>query len=259
MLNNSSLLLVMTLDSAGPEPLTGSICKLFVLTCMKPKQVHIAALTHLHVLKTESHRLGERCVLFGSDSSTYYLRVQVNFLIHFFKRSFIYDLSKGRVWNKGNCTRTWGNRIMEIGIDIYILVVQVQSLICVWLCDPMDCSPPGSSVHGISQAGILEWVAISFSRGSSWPRDWTCVSCIIGGFFTTEPPGKPLIILIHIYLVCWIQLMWCWASHYMLCWRGKKLKFYITSSSFCFCNSAFPLQSLGHAGHVVSESGDWQY
>ena len=49
----------------------------------------------------------------------------------------------------------------------------------VWLfCDPLDCSPPGSSVHGISQARILEWVAISFSRGSSWPRDWTHVSWI---------------------------------------------------------------------------------
>ena len=45
-------------------------------------------------------------------------------------------------------------------------------------CDPMDCSPPGSSVHGISQARILEWVAISFFRGSSWPRDQTHVSCI---------------------------------------------------------------------------------
>ena len=46
------------------------------------------------------------------------------------------------------------------------------------LCDPMDCSPPGSSVHGILQARILEWVAISSSRGSSWPRDQTHVSGI---------------------------------------------------------------------------------
>ena len=45
-------------------------------------------------------------------------------------------------------------------------------------CDPMDCSLPRSSVHGISQARILEWVAMSSSRGSSWPRDWTWVSCI---------------------------------------------------------------------------------
>ena len=48
-----------------------------------------------------------------------------------------------------------------------------------------------SSAHGIFQARILEWVVIFFSRGSSWPRDWTCVSCITGRFFTAEPPGKP--------------------------------------------------------------------
>ena len=46
------------------------------------------------------------------------------------------------------------------------------------LWDPIDCSPPGSPVHGISQAKTLEWVAISFSGASSWPRDQTCVSCI---------------------------------------------------------------------------------
>ena len=56
----------------------------------------------------------------------------------------------------------------------------------------MDYSPPGSSVHGISQARILEWVAISFSRGSSRTRNWTQVSCITCGFFTTEPPEKPI-------------------------------------------------------------------
>ena len=51
-------------------------------------------------------------------------------------------------------------------------------------CDPISCSPPGSSVHGISQTRILEWVAISFSRGSFWPRDWTRVSWTAGGFYT---------------------------------------------------------------------------
>ena len=61
---------------------------------------------------------------------------------------------------------------------------------CVTLCDPTDCSPPGSSVHGISQARILEWVAISSSRGSSQPRDWTHLSSLAGRFFTTEPPGE---------------------------------------------------------------------
>ena len=51
-------------------------------------------------------------------------------------------------------------------------------------CDPMDCSLPGSSVHGIFQARVLEWVAISFSRGSSWPRDRTRISRIVGRCFT---------------------------------------------------------------------------
>ena len=54
-------------------------------------------------------------------------------------------------------------------------------------CDPMDCSPPGSSVHGIFQVRILEWVAISSSRGSSQPRDGNCTA---DGFFTTEAPEK---------------------------------------------------------------------
>ena len=53
-------------------------------------------------------------------------------------------------------------------------------------CDPTDCSPPGSSVHGIFQTIIPEWVAIPFCRGSSWPRDGTHVSCLTG-FFTAEP------------------------------------------------------------------------
>ena len=56
------------------------------------------------------------------------------------------------------------------------------------LNNPMDCSLPGSSVHGILQARILEWVALS-SRGSSPPREES--PALAGGFFTTEPPGKP--------------------------------------------------------------------
>ena len=47
-------------------------------------------------------------------------------------------------------------------------------------CDPGDCNPPGSSVHGISQVKTLECSAVSFSRRSAWPRDWTCISCIAG-------------------------------------------------------------------------------
>ena len=66
---------------------------------------------------------------------------------------------------------------------------------CLTLCNPRDCSPLGSSVHGILQARILEWIAISFSRGSSHPRDWTRVSCTgrhwQADSLPAEPPGKP--------------------------------------------------------------------
>ena len=63
----------------------------------------------------------------------------------------------------------------------WVLVAQL----CLTLCDPMDCSLPGSSVHGILQARILEWVAIPFSKGRSQRMDRTQVSCIADGFFTT--------------------------------------------------------------------------
>ena len=55
------------------------------------------------------------------------------------------------------------------------------------LCNPMDHRLPGSSVHGILQARLLEWITIPFSRVPSWPRDWTCVSCIKGRFFSFWP------------------------------------------------------------------------
>ena len=55
---------------------------------------------------------------------------------------------------------------------------------CLTLCDPVDCSLPGFSVHGIFLARVLEWVAISFSRGSCRPRDWTWISCIASRRFT---------------------------------------------------------------------------
>ena len=66
--------------------------------------------------------------------------------------------------------------------------------LCATLSDTMDCSPPDSSVHGILQARILEWVAMPFSRGSSQPRDQTQVSRIAGGFFTICATGKPMFI-----------------------------------------------------------------
>ena len=73
------------------------------------------------------------------------------------------------------CSSTW--EAQERG---NVLVAQS----CPTLCNPMDCSLPVSSAHGISLARVLEWVAISFSRGSSRPRDRTWVSCIAGRHFT---------------------------------------------------------------------------
>ena len=88
-------------------------------------------------------------------------------------------LAKESAWTEA---LSWGS------VTVSTSHVHAQS--CPILGDPMDCSPPVSSIHGISQARILEWVAISFSRGSSQPRDRTffsCISCIAGRFFTTEP------------------------------------------------------------------------
>ena len=77
--------------------------------------------------------------------------------------------------------------------------------LCSTVCNPMDCSQPSSSVHGICQARILDWVAISSSRGSSPSRDHRGISfgsCIAGRFFTTEPLRKPHIqAYVHILFV----------------------------------------------------------
>ena len=74
-------------------------------------------------------------------------------------------------------------RLWLIHVDIWQKVSEdAQS--CLTLCDPMDCSPPGSSVHGILQARVLEWIAISFFKGSSQPRNRTRVSHIVDRCFT---------------------------------------------------------------------------
>ena len=62
---------------------------------------------------------------------------------------------------------------------------------CLTLCNPVDCSSPGSSVHEISQAKILKWVAISSSAESSQPRNWTQVSCIAGILYHLTHQGSP--------------------------------------------------------------------
>ena len=97
------------------------------------------------------------------------------------------------LWNHGcNHFVRWFVPECLLWTSLHALAWSLQS--CSILCDPTDCSPPGSSVHGILQARILEWGAMPSSRGSSQPRGRTWVSyisCIAGGFFTTEPPGEP--------------------------------------------------------------------
>ena len=81
-------------------------------------------------------------------------------------------------------------------LDFPLNFVQVKVFIaqlCLTLCDPMGCNLPGSSVHGILQAKILEWIAISFSRGSSQPRDPKPRSCIAGRFFSIWATKEALV------------------------------------------------------------------
>ena len=75
-----------------------------------------------------------------------------------------------------NGTQWWSGGNFSIDSEV--------AQLCPTLYDAMDCSLPGSSFHGIFQVRVLEWVTISFSRGSSWPRDWTRVSCVAGIRFT---------------------------------------------------------------------------
>ena len=80
-------------------------------------------------------------------------------------------------------------RVLAVGVVRRKKECEVAQL-CLTICNPMDSSLPGSSVHGIFQARILEWVAISFSRGFSQPRDQTLVSRSAADSLLFEPPGK---------------------------------------------------------------------
>ena len=99
-----------------------------------------------------------------------------------------------------------------IYINTYIYIYLAHSLYkCVICClvakscpslfIPLDCSPPGSSVYGISWTRILDWDAISFSRGSFQPRDQTCASCMASRLSTTDPPEKlQVCVCVYIYI-----------------------------------------------------------
>ena len=93
------------------------------------------------------------------------------------------SLKKGRRLQNGGML--WIQACIQTLVQSYQLMLCLVAQSCTTLCDsdPMDYSPPGSSVMGILQTRILKWVAIPFSRGSSQPRDWTEVSRIAGRFF----------------------------------------------------------------------------
>ena len=76
-----------------------------------------------------------------------------------------------------NTLQSSGRRTLCLCLGLHMPDPSLAQL-CLTLCDPTDCSPPDSSVHGILQARILQWGAISYSRASSPPRDWTCISCL---------------------------------------------------------------------------------
>ena len=102
------------------------------------------------------------------------------------------------------CSIIWGR--LWIIKDTYICVHEclLSRFSHIPLCNSMNCSPPGSSVHGILQARIQEWAAVPSSRRSLRPMDWShdsWASFIADGFFTTELPGKPKDIYLSIYYI----------------------------------------------------------
>ena len=117
---------------------------------------------------------------------------------------------------------------------------------CPTLCNPMDCSLPGSSVPGILQAGILGWVAISFSRRSSQPRDRTWVSCIAGRRFTiwaTREVSTLHLRVGHYCKFCGLSCRVIWWSFYLL--KGLISKVYSYTFQFFFKWNQFCLSGGG--------------
>ena len=102
--------------------------------------------------------------------------------------------------------------LLWVFIALHCAVLCLVAHACLTLCDPMDSYPSGSSVHGIFQARILEWVAMPSSMGSSQPRDGTQVYCIAGRFFTIWATKKPHC---SARLSDWTELNWteAFSSH----------------------------------------------
>ena len=134
----------------------------------------------------------------------------------------------------------WVKRILlkNVCVCVCVCVCSVPQL-CQTFCDFLDCRPPGSSVYGILQARILEWVTILFSRGSSQPRDQTHVSCSAGRFLTTEPSGKP--IYIHTYIHTYIYIYTHTHTHIYayICKIRLKIIYYLFIIFYDFYNQGW--------------------
>ena len=139
----------------------------------------------------------------------------------FFQQILLYILALPYLF--GTVPQSYQQQSREMLILQILLFVVLVAQSCPTLCDPMDCSLPGSSVHGISQARILEWVAMPFSRGSS--RDGTQVSCTAGRFFTIWVSREglffsPCSALSPRYLAHSLLLR----SSINTCWKSGKMK-----------------------------------
>ena len=111
-------------------------------------------------------------------------------------------------------------------MGVFSVMLVAQS--CLTLCDLMNYCLPGSSVPGILQARILEWVAMPFSRGSSWHRDQTWVSCIAGRFFTIWATREALgVFYMHLFIHTYWERGWSHPALH-LSWTGRKRTFIST-------------------------------
>ena len=132
------------------------------------------------IITSESMMLnvGSMRVLPEGDKVTCGIHSFTNFILCLFKTTFG---MKAYLW----CWKLIFHSIHGIVcVCVCVCVCVLVTQLCPTLCNTMDCSSPGSSIHGITQARILEWVATPFSRGSSQPRDHTQVSRTGGKFFT---------------------------------------------------------------------------
>ena len=111
---------------------------------------------------------------------------------------------------------------------LYILWLLFSSKLCPTLCNPMNCSPPGSSVHEIFQARILKWSAIFSSRGSSWPRDWTHFSCLVDSLPLRHYKNLPLLakFIFHSYFE-WRSIYFMFITHFKFSFFPLSLFYFI--------------------------------